>query len=373
VSELTEQIDELRADAARLDWPEAADIRRRGDTRTRRRIGAGAVALVLVAALAGAYALGRGTTPAPQPAAPGGDITLDSLSVAPSRMYYAVGHDASGYSLMRTTDYSGEQWERVGDVTGVDGEPHLLVGTDSYMWIMTPTRLLSSADGGQHWNAFPLGPGGGGPTAVMMNLLLFIHDGQLYESLADQPTAPVSLGPTTYSDVVALESGEVFVQRRSDGGWQRSDTTAARWLPVANPCAGLLPAGTDAVMSSAPDGTLWTVCLAPGGVAPGWQIAISTNKGETWTPHPGGGAGGDDLWPTSATIAWRTGHGDAVYRTTDAADHWTAVAAIAADDPITCGIVIDDDTAVYVTEGGGTTLHITHDGGQHWTSLPFPL
>ena len=160
-----------------------------------------------------------------------------------------------------------------------------------------------------------------------------------------------------------------------DKGWYRTDDRGAHWAAATDPCAQLShPNVTDANMSAGRDGGLWAVCFVADGASPGWQIATSGDGGNTWQPHPGDAPGGDDVSPVSATVAWRTGNGADVYRTTDSGAHWTDVATIPRGASIQGGFVLNANTALYVlSEPGGdvVTLHLTTDGGSTWTTLPF--
>src|SRR6185436_18059188 len=133
--------------------------------------------------------------------------------------------------------------------------------------------------------------------------------------------------------------------------WYRTDDRGVHWVPVADPCAGMPePGSSGGYLLAAPDHSQWTVCFTAGGAAPGWWVAVSTDDGRSWTRHLAAHEGGDDIVPASATVAWRFGSASDLYRTTDAGETWTKVAATK-DNPVIGGAVIDPNTALYLQRG----------------------
>jgi photosystem II stability/assembly factor-like uncharacterized protein len=393
MSDLTRMVAALRTDTSQVNWPEAAEVRARTDRRTaRRRVTGAAIAVVAIAVAAATLTTGGPHRSAP--AGPGQTVQrpLDSIAAAPSGTIFAITHACCSatqpqreYSLLRSVDHA-RTWTTVGPLDGLGSGSEVMlefvVASDQVLWIGSGAALMGSDDGGRHWNRWNPGAdptqskGGGlaGTTLWLANrghILVATDGGQPVPTPAQPP------GSGSIASVAAVSSGTALALRDTGDrkGWYRTDDGGTHWTPATNPCAQLPHSSpTEAKMDTGREGGLWATCFVPHGGAPGWQIATSADGGHTWQPHPGDAPGGDDVSPVSATIAWRTGTGADVYRTTDAGAHWTDVAAIPAGSPIQHGFVLNATTALYVLSVTGTdsvTLHLTTDGGATWTTLPF--
>jgi hypothetical protein len=399
MSDLTKMVAALRADTSQVNWPEPVEVRTRADRRTTRRwVAAAAAVSVAIAVTGGAIVTGdrRNTTPADP--GPTRQSPLDAIASAPSGTIFAITHtcgtsecSASApqrqYTLLRSIDLA-RSWTTIASLDGVAGGTdivlELAVADDDMLWIANGTRIMGSVDGGQHWSSWNLGADptqskGGGLAGTTLWLA---HHGQVLRATDGGRPAPTSGQPpgSGQIDSVAAVSADSSIALRAQGtrkGWYRTDDRGAHWSVATDPCAGLShPNVTGAYLTAGHDGGLWAVCFVAGGRAPGWQIATSADGGHSWQPHPGDAPGGDDVQAVSATVAWRTGNGADVYRTTDSGAHWTDVADLPPGASLQGGFVRDADTALYVLPKPGTdhvTLHLTTDGGTTWTTLPFGL
>jgi photosystem II stability/assembly factor-like uncharacterized protein len=159
-----------------------------------------------------------------------------------------------------------------------------------------------------------------------------------------------------------------------DGGavqWRTTSDGGATWRSFADPCGGTrFPGSLWSSMASAPDGSLWAVCA--GSPATGnmpKDLVVSPNGGRTWVSRGElETAGyGTDVYPFSATEAWRTGGRADVYRTIDGTQ-WMDVAKLESQGPLAF-VAIDPRTAVYLADlGSGPSIHTTTDGGARWRS-----
>jgi photosystem II stability/assembly factor-like uncharacterized protein len=389
MSDLTRMVAALRTDTAHANWPEAAEVRARADRRTahRRFAGAAAVAAAVIAVVAVAQ-----TTGGPQRSAPAGppltaQEPLDGIAAAPSGTIFAITHAGAKYTLLRSVDHA-RSWIAVGPLDHIDSSPDaavsLVAASDQVLWIGNGnSALMGSGDGGKHWNSWNLGPDptesqGGGLAGTTMWVANQGHVLVATGGGRPEPTPAQPPGSGRIGSVAAISPGTALALREtgSHKGWYRTEDRGAHWTPAGNPCAGLPHSSpTEAKIDAGRDGGLWATCFVPNGRPPGWQIATSADGGHTWQPHPGDAPGGDDVLPVSATVAWRTGNGADVYRTTDAGAHWTDVAKMPPGSSIQGGFVVDASTALYVllpvTGGDPVTLHLTTDGGATWTTLPF--
>jgi hypothetical protein len=397
MSELTKMIAGLRAETSQVDWPEATEVRARGDRRTTRRWVVAAAAVSVAITVTGAMFLG-GDRRAATPAGPGGAVPLplDAIASAPSGTIFAITHTCGTgecsagashrqYALLRSSDLA-RSWATIASLDGVSGDTDaalaLAVADDHVLWIANGARFMGSTDGGAHWSSWNLGVDptqskGGGLTGTT---LWVAHNGHVLRAADGGKPVPTSGQPPGNGQIgsVAAISADSAIALRVQGtrkGWYRTTDRGVRWSAATDPCAGLShPNLTDAYLSAGSEGGLWAVCFVAGGRAPGWQIATSADGGHSWQPHPGDAPGGDDVNPVSATVAWRTGSGADVYRTTDAGAHWTDVAHLPPGTSLQGGFVRDADTALYVLPEAGTdhvSLHLTTDGGVTWTTLPF--
>ena len=397
MSDLTKMVAGLRTDTSQVNWPEAVEVRTHADRRTMRRWIAAAAALGVAIAVTGGVLLTddrRRAAPADSGATV--QLPLDAIQAAPSGTMFAITHTCgtgacSGsasqrkYTLLRSTDLA-RSWTTVGALDGIDGGADVLldlvVANDAVLWIANGTGLMGSVDGGKRWSRWDLGADptqskGGG---LIDTTLWLAFNGQVLVATGGgrpEPTIGQPPGSGRISSVAAVSADSAIVLREegSSAGWYRTADRGAHWSVATDPCAGLShPNVTDAYMSAGRDGGLWAVCFVAGGRAPGWQIATSADGGHSWQPHPGDAPGGDDVHPVSATVAWRTGSGADVYRSTDAGAHWTDVAQMPPGASIQGGFVRDANTALFVLPEPGTdhvTLHLTTDGGTTWTTLPF--
>jgi hypothetical protein len=389
MSDLTRMVAALRSDTSAVNWPEAAAVRARADRRTAyRRMAGAAVAVAAVAAITvAATALAGGGPHRSAPVGPGPTVQrpLDSIAAAPSGVIFAITHSGSEYTLVRSADRA-RTWTTRGALgrlgSSADVPLAFVAASDQVLWISHGDVLLGSNDGGQHWKSWDLGADstqsqGGGLAGTTLWLS---HRGKVL--VADDggeplPTATQPPGTGRISSVAAVfpDSALALRDTGSHKGWFRTDDRGAHWVSAANPCAQLPHSSpTAAKIDSGREGGLWATCFVPNGGAPGWQIATSADGGHTWQPHPGDAPGGDDVSPVSPTVAWRTGNGADVYRTTDAGAHWTNVAALPTASTIQNGFVLNATTALYALPVAGTnfvTLHLTTDAGATWTTLPF--
>lgn len=394
MSDLTKMVAGLRADTSQVNWPDAAEVRTRGDRRTTRRWAAAAAAVgVAVAVTGGAFLAGDRRSSAP--AGPGVtmQLPLDAIAAAPSGPFFAIAHtcgtgncsEGRHYTLLRSIDLA-RSWTTVAALDDIEGGADpvlgLAVADDGVLWIANGTRFLGSVDGGRHWSSWDLGADptqskGGG---LVGRTLWVAYHGDVFRATSGGRPAPTAGQPPGRGQIGSLAaiSADSAIALRAQGdskGWYRTADRGAHWSAAADPCAGLShPNVTDAYLSAGDDGGLWAVCFVAGGRAPGWQIATSADGGHSWQPHPGGAPGGDDVEAVSPTVAWRTGNGADVYRTVDSGAHWTDVAHLPPGASLKGGFVRDADTALYVLPVPGSdhvTLRLTTDGGTTWTTLPF--
>src|SRR5262249_34822562 len=133
------------------------------------------------------------------------------------------------------------------------------------------------------------------------------------------------------------------------------------------------PDGRWSTLAVAPDGAMWAVCASePGAGQQPKELTVSTDGGKTWVSRGRleSGGYGLDVYPFSATMAWRTGARAELYRTTDGT-HWQAVAQNPSG-AYAGFVAIDADSAAYVDYGPADqpeahVLYVTRDGGRTWT------
>jgi hypothetical protein len=194
------------------------------------------------------------------------------------------------------------------------------------------------------------------------------------------------------ADTTAVSATSAITQVGNGGTteWFSTTDSGTHWTQIHMPCNDLNTdprPGNSALSTSlsfwttltiGPDGTRWLVC---GGMDMGnWQsktLLVSTDGGVTWSTEANLETSGFavDVYPESATVAWRSGIGADIYRTTDRV-HWTDTTPGRGVNYATSKIfvAVDVDTALYFVPQGpnGTwTEYLTQDGGATWTATTF--
>ena len=346
-------------------------------TRRRRRsarLAAGGAALAVVLLIAGVAAAGLRPTdrPAPAPAVTGPvRAQLVAVAATPSKVLYAVVNPCGAdcpLTLVASKDL-GRQWTRVSTVDGADGTQHgRLYATDAtHLWMLTADSLVSSTDGGKTWRAPWHLTRGDRPllAAVGDGRLWLVVGGRLYRSTGAGGLEPTQ-APADAQAVAPAGPGRALV--RSGGvTWYSTIDDGAHWTPAANPCDATAVLST---MSIGPDGTRWAVCVhEPVTDNQPKELRVSTDGGNVWyrrgTLESSGY--GTDVYPVSATVAWRTGPRSDIHRTTDGTQ-WTDTAHVGGTGGPDTFVALDADTALY---SAGGAVYLTRDGGRTWTDLHF--
>jgi hypothetical protein len=362
---------DLRAEGRRLEdlahQPEFSAITERRVRRTRRWAVAGAAVLTLAMVFAGVSLASGRHEPGPPTTSvpPTPQASIESLAASPSGALYAVRMEGDMPHLRRSTDL-GVTWTDLGRIS----EPgRLVVATDEVMWVIGEGEMYGTSNAGKDWNSWQAVFGVNSYSLVGQRLW-YVEEHTVLTSDAGAMPIGRHMDPATINSVVAFDNTAIIQLSANDEiHWGRSDDTGLTWTPMENPCAVTSQPGDHfSGVTAAPDGTLWVVCAMTAGA--GQQpkdLAVSTDGGRTWKSRGAleSSGYGTDVYPFSATVAWRTGARADLYRTTDGV-HWTAVAQN------TTGAfkgfaAVDASTAVYADEEG---IHVTTDGGRTWVIRP---
>jgi photosystem II stability/assembly factor-like uncharacterized protein len=204
--------------------------------------------------------------------------------------------------------------------------------------------------------------------------------GRLYTARDGGPPRQVPSRPPGYVDgIVGITADRAYAQSMAADGvttWYQTIDGAEHWTAIPDPCARVKSPIEYSELSAAPDGSLWSVCMAePAGNTRAVSILVSTDQGATWRRRGDleTDADGTSVYPQSMGAAWRTGGHTDIFHTEDG-KHWTKVAPPSGGSnwPIAFA-AIDADTAAYVEVSGpgGGVLYVTMDGGRTWTQRPF--
>lgn len=397
--------------------PAFAEIRSRRLRRTRWiAVGTAAVLVLVLAGAASANAYLRpfrppvtgplpSASPTPAPLAPGSA----AVAVSPSGTVFLVSScpagcaqpdnaqsgdaqpgdaqpgdarsgDRFGDAVWRSTD-SGSTWTRLGSPPGASAGK-LLAVSDAELWLVNDVAYSVSTDGGRSWRGGSIGGDSNGASAYAATAggsVWLVQNGVVAVSAegADATVTPAQPPDAAHPHglVVFGPDSAAVLTGNPTAKWFVTNDRGAHWAPLADPCRNTpYPGSPYSTMGAAPDGSRWVVCAAaPATGRQGKQLVTSTDGGRTWRSRgslePAGYA--TRVVPFSARVAWRTGPGSEVYRTTDG-DHWSPVAATG-DQPGESAdtfAALDADTAAYLRS---STLYVTHDGGLHWAGHPVPL
>jgi hypothetical protein len=316
---------------------------------------------------------------------------IAGLAAAPSGVLFALSDRCVAscsntphyeYTLLRSGDLSAH-WSNVGVVTGgpAGGQPRLIVADQTHLWLTAGGAVAGSIDGGHTWRWSNLGASadaGGhdvtgaasGPTAWFAwgnGVWIATNGGAPVRTAA----APAGI---EIRRMLAIDATRVYALVDNDTAtatWYTTVDRGEHWTAVADPCAGSrFPGSSFSSMSAARDGALWVVCASePGAGEMPKDLVISTSGSTGWTSRGQleSNGYGIELWPFSATTAWRTGGRADIFRTTDGR-HWTDLVDLEGNGPAAF-VAIDAQTAVYAYGAPYPSMRIflTRDGGATWT------
>lgn len=395
--------------------PVFEEIQARRARRTRRiAITATALATVLALGMASVAAANlRGTHRPPQvpiagtPSAPSTSTSpnateqvpqppgLAGLAAAPSGVLFALSDRCVAscsdmpqheYMLLRSDDLSAH-WSEVGAVTGgpAGQPPRLVVADQTHLWLTAGGAVAGSIDGGRTWQWSNLGAngdaGGHDVTGTASGTTGWFARGTTVW-IATNGGAPVRTAATPAGveirSLVAHGRTRAYAlvdSAAATATWYTTRDQGRHWAAVADPCRGTrFPGSSFSSMSAAPDGALWSVCASePGAGQMPKDLVISTDGGTSWTSRGQleSNGYGTEVWPFSATTAWRTGGRADIYRTTDGR-HWSDLVGLESDGP-SAFVAIDANTAVYAYGAPYPSMRIflTRDGGATWAAHTF--
>ncbi len=367
------------------------------DRRRRRtqRVVLGTAVLVTLALLGGVAtvlaprrAVNEPMPPKPSPtvsAPPGSERTppfIDALAAVPGSLYAIVQTCTASclgdsavyrYSLDRSTDH-GSRWVHVSDLTGIGShapQPQLVAADDAHLWFVSDTTIGASTDGGRNWTVTTLpGAGGGsGPGSTAGGALWLLVNGAVVRAPAGQQPAATPVQPGSVPTGVTALGPDSAVAATSLG-WYLTTDGGRHWTKTPSPCPDT------GGFSVGPDGTRWLVCAEQAGT--GQQpksLWLSTDGGRTWQRRGDLESSGyaTQIYPVSATTAWRTGGRADIYRTTDRTQ-WTDVAPTGAPGGPMAFVAFDSQSAAYLAyapSGDRIVEMLTRDGGKTWSMLEF--
>jgi RNA polymerase sigma-70 factor (ECF subfamily) len=382
-----------------------------GELRTRRnrRWIAGGAAVVTALAVAGAFwatialplpepvesntpvpSATASTSSSPEPSTPplqtAAPPPVESMVVSPTGTVFALRRvcvQACGgpsaverHRILRSNDQA-KTWTQIAEIPAEIGfGGRLAVASDRSMWIVRPETVLGSNDGGVTWRQWDIVEQGAFRVAEGK---LWLSTGQQVLTATDggQPVAVGGKFPGTIFNlqrIVALSAKSAIALYAADFNthtWYRTDDSGSSWSPMPDPCAATAwPAAQNPSMAAAPGGALWAVCASEdtNGAGPK-ELAVSADGGNSWRSQGVLESSGrsTEVYPISATAAWRAESHQVLYRTTDAKT-WTATADDVPDF-FEGFVAIDADTAAYLDY---PVIRVTRDGGRTWTAYPAP-
>lgn len=221
--ELSEMVQDLYAEAGRATWAEPAELRSRGDRRTRYRLVATTVAAAVAVAVAGAglVALQRYSHPATPPAGPTPTVTRPTPTVPRSTEPATV--DGQPHAALLTPKQVGPGYVPNGSIDGmyspnpfancmIDGFPHSADVTDAYADSMAPPNtgfrfdqtVLTFRAGTAHAALAGVADLPAGACRGHVTLVERGSGGHEYVVLHDLDAQPGAAGPTRRTRYLAL-------------------------------------------------------------------------------------------------------------------------------------------------------------------------
>jgi hypothetical protein len=290
-------------------------------------------------------------------------------------------------TVLRSTDL-GATWTVIGQLRGVDTTdfaPRLLAADDNHIWVAHGTSVDYTSDGGGHWQRQELTGEPVADAAVNDGTAWFAAAGgtvlRAAAGTAPQPTAAQPPGVLAIESVIADSADAATVLGMLDGvsaAWFTTTDRGVHWTRTADPCAGTPAAGSlNNRMSVGADGARWAACAPTKPDQGRIGLRVTTDGGRTWQPRgdlgPRGNALG--LHARSVTAAWHEDLLSGIHRMADGM-RW---AEVLPGDRVANWIgsfypILDEDSGIYFDSdptGANRFSHLTRDGGQTWTTVPF--
>jgi hypothetical protein len=271
-------------------------------------------------------------------------------------------------------------WVPAGTVTDlpVGAIVRPLAADQNRLWVLAGHTVSVTIDGGATWAHTDLGGAGGDEAAGSAGggAAWFVRGADVWISTGGPPLRVARPSGHALQRVVSVSVSQAYVQT-DEGVWYTTHNGGHGWNRLSDPCAGTryAYAGRSSLAVAESDRTIWVVCAGePGAGQMGKVLVVSTDNGATWTGRGELESSGyaTEVYPVSATTAWRVGDRASLYRTADGV-HWTAVATSSVD--AFAGVAaMDESAAAYLDPDahGVTRLHVTFDGGATWTAVPMP-
>lgn len=273
------------------------------------------------------------------------NVDMQGVAAVDENTAWVVG-DTDGYAtIYRTTD-GGTTWNRKGSAATLpDSDAYKITtwGRDS-AWVVGPGSILHTADGGESWTNQC-------PADFSTNALqgVWTPDGQTIWVGGKPQLDPVS-GQTYALILKSTDGGQSWARQTGQG-----TTSPLRHWDHVN--------GITAV-----DGLhAW----AEGGGHDGQPSNVmlrTTDGGETWTAHEGGGEfDGNEIHAVDENVVWAV-NDSTIFRTLDGGETWQNVGSApnytmgiwAASDEFALACVFGEDGSPF------GQIHRTTDGGQSW-------
>lgn len=293
---------------------------------------------------------------------------------------------SQGCSALLSTPDGGEHWDSVGSLP--PGVEHIRFANDLTGYAYGPNALYMTTDGGANWGHRQSG-GADALETLSGNVIRVTDQGNCPPGCSYQVlTAPVGSeqwqkaqlpGSTSGDSVLLSRTGDaayLLIQQHPAGGAGSQQPTllaspdnGRTWNKLNTPCPQDSGEVDASLMTTADDGSVTLLCTPRGGSGSQFTVT-STNGGTGFATGPRGALGKNVVWALGAASASvLLVSADDTYRSPDGGKSWHRLGAGRPGQLSWIGF--ENASVGRAISRDGHTIWTTYDAGQSWTPHTF--